>query len=208
MNENEDIIETIKDQRGNDVPAELIKSIDLNRHNLVEKYSDRLHKLQQEMLEVKKELFNDVRAHLKSINKEYKIKDTGDISGAISLKNYSATKELKITYRDLVQPDERISKAKKLIDECITTWTQDGSVNENIIYIVREAFNFDKKGKISISMLLKLAQVNIKDPKWIKAIKIIRDSLQVSSSKQYVNYKERPDNSKTWETIDLNFNTI
>ena len=67
----------------------------------------------------------------------------------------------------------------------------------------------DKQGKINTAMLIKLLHLDIDDGDWKKAMRILKDSMSVKSSKQYINFKLKTntETGEDWENICLNFNS-
>jgi len=59
---------------------------------------------------------------------------------------------------------------------------------------------------IKKGLLIKLLKVNINDKEWIAAQKLIKDSMQISETKRYKNFKIKESGEK-WESVNLNFNT-
>lgn len=206
-----EIIETIENSRGQETPVELVSDIELKRHYLVESIlADVLdYKKTGELLSRK--IDERINYYLNWIGKKSKIKDGKDILGNISLTNYSQTKQVKIAINDVISFDERLNIAKKKIDNCLKRWSEESGSQEQAKFlsaIAMEAFNVDKKGSINKNSILRLLKVNIKDKEWVQAQILIKESMQVSSTKKYKNYRIKADPKAQWETINLNFNTF
>lgn len=81
----------------------------------------------------------------------------------------------------------------------VTRWL----ANDNIKALVNHAFQTDKAGKINTGRVLGLRQLNITDEKWQKAMQAISDSIRVASSKPYVRFYKRDDESGDYAHISL-----
>jgi hypothetical protein len=87
--------------------------------------------------------------------------------------------------------DERIHAAKALIDTCIREWSQGSS--SNIKALIDGAFDVDKEGNINTSRIFSLMRLSIDDDNWRSAMTALKDSIQVTGSKQYIRVYERDD---------------
>jgi hypothetical protein len=96
---------------------------------------------------------------------------------------------------------ERLQVAKTLIDELIHEWTKDS--DGKIKALIEHAFQTDKEGNINKGRVLSLFRLKIDDPKWLKAMDAIRDSMQASHSKEYLSLYERVGNDDKYVRISL-----
>ena len=96
---------------------------------------------------------------------------------------------LKIAVNDNLQFNEKLQIAKQLIDECIKEWAT--GARPELRALIDNAFAVDKQGNISTARVLGLRRLDISDPKWLKAMQAITDSVQVVSSKTYMRFYER-----------------
>ena len=103
--------------------------------------------------------------------------------------------------QDQIVFGEQLMAAKALIDECVRDWSQ--GANDNVRALVTHAFQTDKAGKINTGRVLGLRQLNITDEKWQKAMQAISDSIRVASSKPYVRFYKRDDDSGDYAHISL-----
>ncbi len=63
----------------------------------------------------------------------------------------------------------------------------------------------DKEGKVNRGEIFMLLRLDIDDPRWKEAMRAIRESLRVTTSKEYVRFYERDTLESPWRavTIDL-----
>ena len=61
---------------------------------------------------------------------------------------------------------------------------------------------------MNTAMLMKLLHLEIEDSEWKKAMRMLKESVIVKSSKQSINFKRKvkKDSGEVWETVVLNFN--
>lgn len=116
---------------------------------------------------------------------------------------YDGLYKVKVTVADLVEFGPEVHVAKNLIDECINGWAV-GSRDE-IQALVTRAFNTDKPGTINRSEVFRLFQLDLRDPRWLRAMDALRDAIRVVGSKEYINFYHRSDAKDGWKaiTIDL-----
>ncbi|WP_375673355.1 DUF3164 family protein, partial [Bartonella sp. CL25QHWL] len=93
--------------------------------------------------------------------------------------------------------------AKSLLDECLNEWSADA--RPEIRAIITRAFNTDKEGKVNRGEIFMLLRLDIDDPRWKEAMRAIRESFRVTTSKEYVRFYERDSLESAWRavTIDL-----
>ena len=195
------------DPRGNTVPPKFIPAIDKKRDKAVEDIHAAIEKLESYMLKTKEMSLAIVEAYQTWLENECNSKREG--KGNLQLTNFSGDKRVEIRINDTIEFDERLGLAKAKIDECITRWS-DGSRDE-IAVIVRQAFNLDKKGNVNRQMIMRLLGLELKDPTWVEAMELIRKSIQVTGSKQYIQMARKVASevgAEQWESINLNFSAM
>lgn len=111
--------------------------------------------------------------------------------------------KIKVTVAELIDFGPEIHVAKSLIDECINDWSADS--REEIQALVTRAFNTDKPGTMNCSEVFRLFRLDIRDPRWLKAMDALREAVRVVGSKEYINFYQRPHAKAGWSiiTIDL-----
>ncbi|MFA5248859.1 MAG: DUF3164 family protein, partial [Patescibacteria group bacterium] len=125
----------------------------------------------------------------------------GGNKGNISLLSFDGMYRVQVAISEYLTFDERLQAAKKLIDECITKWTE-GSRSE-LKALINNAFQVEKQGKINTGRILGLRRLEITDPTWEKAMQAISDSLQVVGSKTYIRVYQRQEPDGRWEPVSL-----
>jgi hypothetical protein len=173
----------MKDQKGRLVPSELVKPVDKARDDLVKSIIDEGLVLSQMLQEFKSRALANIKAFLDISAEQYHV-ELGGKKGNVTLASFDGTKRVLIAVDDRIIFDERLQIAKALIDECLKEWTQ-GSRPE-LKALVDDAFSVDKQGKINTHNVLRLRRLEISDPKWLRAMEAISDSITVTQSKDYI----------------------
>jgi hypothetical protein len=125
--------------------------------------------------------------------KEFKVK-MGGKKGNVQLLSFDGKYKIIRSINEFLSFDERLQVAKALIDECILEWS-NGS-DDKIKVLVTDAFRVDKQGKIDRNRILGLRRLNIKHPKWSRAMDAITESITVTNTKEYIRVFERQPNGE------------
>lgn len=131
---------------------------------------------------------------------EYDVK-LGGKKGNLTLYTFDMKYKVQVQISEYLVFDERLQVAKKMIDECLTTWTKGG--RSEIKTIINDAFSVDQEGRINTKRILALRRLDIIDPLWLKAMLAISDSLQVTGSKSYMRIYKRIGKDGQWQNITL-----
>jgi hypothetical protein len=179
------------DAQGRLIPESQIKKIDLERDKLVKEIvSEAVHEA-QELAKFKEKTMKKIESFVSKSAKEFRVK-LGGKKGNITLLSYDGKYKITRAINEFIAFDERLQVAKALIDECIQEWS-DGSRDE-IKVLINDAFRVDKQGKIDRNRILGLRRLNIKHPKWKKAMDAITESITVTNTKEYIRVYERQEN--------------
>lgn len=179
-----------QDAKGNLVPLENIREIDLVRDELVMGIVAKAKTLRQEMADFKTHSMGDIGAFVELSGERFGAK-LGGKKGNVTLHSFDGRYRVQLAMQDSLMFDEGLLAAKALIDECINEWTE-GSRTE-LKTLVNAAFQVDKEGNISTTRVLGLRRLQIDDAKWRRAMEALSDSLQVHTSKAYIRVHERDD---------------
>lgn len=190
--------------KGHLVPKASVKEIDKLRDEVVNKLATKAIDLNAYMKEVKDFMFTEFENFVAVSAQDYDTKIGGE-KGNTSLYSYDGRFKMQMAINDNIVFDERLQVAKSLIDECLNEWTADS--NDNIKAIIGNAFQVDKEGKINTRRVLGLRSLKISEAKWIRAMEAISDSIQVTSSKEYIRVYERDGEGK-YQQISLDFSNV
>lgn len=186
--------------KGHLVPKDTIRDIDLLRDDLVARVIGRAINMKAVMAAFKTEVLSDIDVFMQLAGEQYNVK-LGGRKGNLSLSTYDGQYKVMIAVDDSIEFDERLHVAKQLIDGCIHRWTQHSDAN--VKALVEHAFQTDKAGNINTARVLGLLQLKITDGDWEQAMKAIKDSIKVTSSKSYLRFYRRVGKENKHEQIAL-----
>lgn len=194
-----------KDAKGKLTHESLVRPIDKERDQLVKELFKRSVELSKSLAEFKKRAFGDIAAFVSLSLEQYKV-DVGGKKGNVTLYSYDGQYKVTRAIQDSVKFDERILAAKELIYQCVTEWTEGARPEAKAI--IDHAFKTDNDGNLSVSRILSLRKLDIKDPRWVQAMDAIGESLQVVSSKSYVRVYERIGETDMYRQIPLDLAAV
>ncbi|MDD5044836.1 MAG: DUF3164 family protein [Candidatus Omnitrophica bacterium] len=188
------------DSKGRLVPSQLVPEIDKIRDELVKAIVKGAVDARAILHNFKNHVLGEVNAFVDLSLEKYGV-EWGGNKGNISLLSFDGMYKVQVAISEYLNFDERLQAAKKLIDECLTRWTE-GSRSE-LKVLVNDAFQVDKQGKINTGRILSLRRLEIADETWEKAMQAISDSLQVVGSKTYIRVYQRQEPDGRWEPVSL-----
>jgi hypothetical protein len=191
------------DVRGYLVPPAIIPEIDQRRDALVEKLIKENKKKNAMLAEFRKVCAKSIDEYLAFHAKSKKVRESW--RGNIQLKSFDESLLIERAMSDRIDFNENLQLAKAQID----VWLKNriGGTDPSLAKIISQAFNVDKKGCINTAVILKLMRLEIEDGDWKKAMKILRDSITVASTKLYIRFKEKVqgEGGEVWRNISLDF---
>lgn len=200
-----DISGYIQDGKGRLVPIDIVSEIDKTRDGMVRHLVKNALDLQAKMVEYKQQSMNEIDSFVELSAMDYGVV-LGGTKGNLTLHSYDMKYKIQVQIQEYFVFDERLKVAKTLIDDCLRDWTQ-GSRSE-IKTIITDAFQVDKEGRINIKRILSLRSLDIKDPKWQKAMDAITDSLQVAGSKRLYRLYRKEASTDKWIPITLEMSAL
>lgn len=190
----------MQDAKGNLVPIQNIKAIDLLRDEVVRELTTAATNQNQQLQVFKTAMFKQVADFVDLSAQDYGV-NMGGKKGNISLVSFDGKFKVQLAIADYIKFDERLQVAKQLIDECIHDWSEDA--NNRIRTLVEHAFRVDKQGNISTTDVLGLRKHDMQDERWDRAMQAISDSIQVMGSKEYIRFYQRKQPDQKWQPIVL-----
>lgn len=190
MNHEIDLSQYRQDARGNLIPIENIKEIDLDRDELVKEIFTAIEAPMRDLEQARRNGIEDVRAFVELAAKKYGAKPSK--KGNVTLHSFDGELRVTVAMADVLTFDERLTAAKTLIDECLDEWTQDS--RQELKTIVQQAFDVNKEGNISTAKVLGLRRLNIEHEKWQRAMTAIDDSIHTQTTREYIRIHRRDEN--------------
>nr|WP_315206800.1 DUF3164 family protein [uncultured Albidiferax sp.] len=182
------------------IPVSKIKPIDKDRHQVVVDLCKAANEESARLMAFKTTAMCAVSEFIDRSLAEYDVAHGGK-KGNVKLLSFDEKFMVVRQMQDSISFDERLLAAKAKIDECIQAWSK-GS-NANIKVLVNDAFQVDQQGKISTGRVLGLKRLEIDDPRWHEAMRAIHDSMMVTSTKPYIRFYERDENTGKYLPINL-----
>ncbi|AZB57242.1 DUF3164 family protein [Cereibacter sphaeroides] len=192
----------MRDATGGLRPKELVKPADQLIDETVRRIMGYGVALSDQVARFKGHTFDDVGALTALLDQEYGVQ-VGGRKGNMTLTSFDGRMRVEIRQQDCFDFGPELQQAKALIDECLTEWAADS--RPEIRDIVTRAFNTDRPGQVNRSEIFMLLRLEITDPRWLAAMRAIRDAIRVVGSKTYVRLQMRSSFDGAWEsvTIDL-----
>ncbi len=193
---------TLVDEHGREYPVKILDPNIISRDRIVSRAMGRALKLHDRIEKEKQKMVAEIEAYLTELAEQY-----GESwKGNTELLSFDGQYKIEIRYREHIQFGAELQIAKQKIDNCLTRWSKD--TNINLQSIIKEAFQVDTKGLIAKSKILGLRKYKIKDEEWEKAMNLIDEAIQVTSTKQYIAFYQRPAPNKQFKLVTLNFSAI
>ncbi|QIB34777.1 DUF3164 family protein [Ancylobacter pratisalsi] len=190
------------DTKGRHVPLALVKPADLLIDETVRKMMAFAVDLNAQIARFRGHCFDDVGSLQALLDQEYGT-GIGGAKGNISLTSFDGTLKVTVQVADQLMFGPELQAAKKLVDECLVEWGAD--TGDELRAVVNQTFDVDKEGQINRSALFSLMRLAIEDPRWVRAMEALRDSIRVIGSKTYIRFHRRDTPAGPWQavTIDL-----
>jgi hypothetical protein len=177
--------EFMRDPRGRLVPIEIVDEIDKLRDDLVNELVDHAYIVRDNMRDLKRKAFDDIKAFVNLSAEKYG-KSWGGSKGNITLQSYDGSRKIIVAIADNIDFNERLQIAKSLIDECLDDWGAES--RREMRAIIDKAFYVDKGQRLNTKAILGLRTLNISHPKWKMAMDAISDAIIITSTKAYIRF--------------------
>jgi hypothetical protein len=186
----------LRDSAGRLVPAGLVKPADLQRDQLVRDLFAQYEALQYSCKAFREAADAAIDAHLALVAEQYGVKRGGQ-EGNLALSSYDGELRIMRSVDKQIAFTDEIHAAKRLIFACLADWT--ASARDELKVIADDAFRTDAQGHLSVGRILGLLRWSIKDPRWLEAMKAIRDSIRVQATRDYLRFYRRDAATKKYD---------
>jgi len=190
------------DARGSLVPVGMIRPQHLLEDEVVRKIMHFGAELSAQVARFKAHVFEDLGDFEALLAQEYGA-TRGGAKGNREFQSFDGCLKVQVQVADTIVFGPELQVAKGLVDECLTEWAAEA--RDELRDIVTRAFNTDRASQINRSEVFMLLRLDIRDPRWLRAMAAIRDAMRVIGSKIYVRLYRRAGPAAAWEpvTIDL-----
>lgn len=190
----------IRDAKGSLVPLAAVKAADLLMDETVRSILLQARDLSAAIAAFKARTFERV-GELQALLAQNYGATVGGRKGNITLMTFDGCAKVQVQISDRLEFGPELASAKTLIDECLTEWAVGSGVE--LQALVNRVFQVDKEGQINKAELFMLLRVEIADPRWLRAMDAIRESIRVVGSRQYVRFYERPASDAHWGAVSI-----
>jgi hypothetical protein len=192
------------DSRGKEVPAEYVPELDKLRDAMVRKLHKKAGKIEDAITAFKVEVVKEIKQYLDKVAQVKKVRENW--KGNITLDTFDGSLRIERNMDDTIGFDEKLSLVKTMIDKWFMS--KLSGMDDSVSKIITQAFNVDKKGRINTAMLMRLFHLDITDSEWKKAMQLLKESMTVTNTRQYINFRKKVDTSTGEEYVNicLNFN--
>lgn len=188
-------------KNGDAIHPDRVKLEDKLKDEMIEKILLKAADVTKVIKKFKDDSYDEVDAYFTLLLSEYGVESKKGAKG-YTLENFSGTAKIQVATADNIKFDEKLQIAKAKIDECIHEIMKDvASIDGQ--QLITKAFEVDKKGEVNPRKILALRAYNISNPKWIQAMEIIADSLEVVSSKEYIRFYTRNNTKESYKQVTL-----
>lgn len=194
----------LRDAKGNLVPVESVRPLDLLEDDVVTKILTYAEPLSAEIARFREHTFDDVDAFVALSEQHYGSK-RGGMKGNLTFSSYDGLVRITVSVADLVEFDSKLQIAKGLLDECLLDWAADSRAE--LRAMINLAFNVEQPGRVNRAGLVALLRIESADERWNRAMDAIRDSQRVVGSKRYVRIHRRATITSPWTAVSLDMAT-
>lgn len=199
-------IKTKKDHNGYEIPVSQIKPLDLLKDKAAVSISAKFSKISVQLAELKEWAFEQADNVYEQQLKVYKFdgKNTDDMKGNFTFFSFDKSIKVEVAIGTKLEFDDKINMAKAMIDEYLTDLVKGQS--SDVALIVNNAF-VTSRGRLDHKKILNLFTLQIKAPKWIQAMEILKESITTNRSKKYIKVFER-DSQGEYQIINVQFSAL
>lgn len=194
-------------KQGETVHPDMVRVDDKIKDELVRGILSKVLNKREELRIFKSDVAEEISAYMDLLRDEYGIDAMKCSSkGNITLQSFDGLLKVQIAVQTHIDFDEKLTLAKEKIDEYLNELTKDAG--DEVKTLVLKGFEVDKKGNVNAKLILSLKRYDIAHPKWLEAMKLIDNAVEIVGSKSYMRFYTKKDQSSKWENISLNFSDI
>ena len=188
------------DAKGSLVPLELVKPADKLEDEVVRKIMGYAVSLSDQVSRFREHTMGDLGDYDALIEQEYGLKKGGK-KGNRTYQSFDGLKKVTVQISDLISFGSQLQVAKRILDDLLMEWAADS--RPEIQALITRAFNTDKEGHVRQAEMFRLLRLEIADPRWLEAMRAIRDAQRTDSSKEYVRFYERSSVEDSWTAVSI-----
>ena len=168
------------DYKGRSVAAEYVKPYDRKRDEIARRILKRWEAMEVSIAKCKADTLRDIE-QIKALSGG----TVGGDKGGCQFMSFDNLIRVKVHAREFICYDDRARQAQELL-VAYAKELETATDNAEIVAIINAAFTPARKGLLSRARIADLYRLNIKSPKWVEAINLLRDAEFVSGGKTYI----------------------
>ena len=191
-------ISTMRDSNGNDVPLKYISKYDQAKDKAVRRILVRFTKTRA----VLEQVVADTIAELQALAQT---KESLGAKGNFSARSFDGLIQVSIRQQYNILLDERVVRARELMLGYVSGVLSKvgGTDAEALRLIVAEAFKANAQGFLPTGKIMSLLRMEIDNPDWHEAKRILQDSIKPQKGKRYLVCETRPGTQHDFTAIRL-----
>lgn len=190
---------TMVDGQGNVVPLRYVKKYDRERDRIARRILARWIKTRSQLRACYEETLADIEAlEIQAAGSERKL---GGEKGNLTFQSFDGLVQIARLARYELRFDERLQAARDLIYAMLEDKT--AGIDADIAVIIRGVFAPSSEGMLSRSRVLGLLRYDIRNPSWVRAMDLIRESISSKRGKTLLAVSQKANREAEWESILL-----
>lgn len=196
---------TLTDALGQQVPVQYVKPYDRARDRAARRILARFKKANEYLAQVKADTLADIEALQTATFPE--AANLGGAKGNLQFMSFDGLIRIRTEAKTLIAFDDRIRMAQELIFSYLDDIKGDAK-HPAVSTIINGCFKATSGGMLSRAKVIGLTRWNIKDPKWVQAMDLIRECQFVKSGKSYLYCECKASCEEDFEMIPLDIAAI
>jgi hypothetical protein len=191
------------DHRGNEVPAKYVPALEKDKDTYCSKTLRKAIEISAKLKAFKTDLLMEAEHLYYKMLEESNI-DVNTRKGNMTIASFDKSIKIEISVQERIEFDDNITLAQEKINEYLRLKLADGDME--LAELVNSAFT-TSKGKLDNKRILSLFRMKIRHHLWIDAIELIKKSIQVNSTKRYIQIWVKDDQG-AYKAVDLSLSTL
>ena len=195
----------LTDAQGRQVHVAYVKPYDRARDRAARRILVRFRKANQYLAQVKADTQADIEALQTATFPE--AANLGGAKGNVQFSSFDGLIRVRSEAKTFIEFDDRIKAPQALIFDYLND-LKGSDKHQDIQTIINETFKPTSCGMLSRTKVIGLTRWNIKAPKWVMAMDLIRECQFAKSGKSYIYCESKDSRDAEFETISLDFAAI
>lgn len=187
------------DADGSLKPESAISNADKKKEEMIDAVFESVGETKESMEKFKLWVWEVLTTYIEKLAKKAKVDKP---QGNFTIVNYDSTRRIRFSRRERQDFNENLQFAKAKFDEWVVKKTE--GADEILAELVQKAFEVNKEGEINRSFLFRLLGYSINDPDFKKAQELLKKSMIVNGTKDYILFQEKDEHGE-WKSIPLDF---